>query len=241
MKKILIAVAALLFASPVYAELRLEATAGVAKHGLAPEGSWWYDGFETNNQLQTSAFAVGLLWTPWEWRGYRLGMRGGYSDLGTVKANNHFPIYEDGSIHDARVNSNCDRTTLSGCTGKYRGAGTTKGFYFGPAGERDFGPVTLGAEVGLFMYRSKWVAINARGVDSAGEFMPAGWDRTQWDQVRNDHGTWYAGVNARWNGWFVSYRHYANVRAADTSKGFEYVGLTSGPVWSLMVGASLGF
>jgi hypothetical protein len=232
---------ALLVSAAVQAEVRLELATGVAKHQLAPEGSWWYEGFQTNVRTRTSAFSVGLLWTPIERGRTRLGLRAGYSDLGRVTADNAFPIYEDWSMADARVNPNCDRATLAGCTGKYHGAGKAKGFYIGPALDRDFGGLTLGVEGGLFLYRSEWVAINARAVDGAGEFIPPGWDQIRWDHVRNHHGTWYGGLNARWRGLFVTWRRYSNVRAADTSKGFEYVGMTSGPVWSFMVGASLPF
>jgi hypothetical protein len=241
LKACLIAAALLASSAGAHAELRLELATGVAKHRMAPEGSWWYEGFETNARIKTSAWSAGLLWTPIERGRLRLGARIGYSDLGRVTADNSFPIYENWTMADARVNPNCDRATLAGCTGKYHGAGKAKGFYFGPAAERDFGAFTLGLEAGLFLYRSEWVAINTRAVDDAGEFIPPGWDQIRWDHVRNHHGTWYTGLNARWRGLFVTWRHYSNVRAADTSKGFEYVGMTSGPVWSLMVGASLPF
>jgi hypothetical protein len=241
LKALLITAALLAASATAHAELRLELAAGVARHRLAPEGSWWYDGFPTDVRLRTSAFTAGIAWTPLSWGKTRLGVRAGYSDLGRVTSDNSFPIHEDRSIHDSRVNPNCDRATLSGCNGRYQGSGKTRGFYFGPAVERDFGPITLGAEAGLYVYRSHWVAINWRAYDAAGEFTPPGWDQIHWDHVRDEHGTWYTGLNARWNGLFVSWRHYANVRAGDTSKGPLYIGMTSGPLWSFMVGASLPF
>jgi hypothetical protein len=248
--KMIVLLAMLCVSNLAHAEVRLEIGVGTAKHGLAEEGSWWYEGFQVDTKLKTSAFSVGILWTPIEMGKTRLGARIGYSDLGRITANNTFPIYEDWSSSDARVNPNCDRTTLAGCTGKYQGAGKAKGLYVGPVVERDFetgklwlepGKITLGLEGGLFFYRSEWVAINARAVDQHGEFVPAGWDQIRWDHVRNDHGTWYVGLNARWNDLFVSWRRYSNVRASDTSKGFEYVGISSGPVWSVTIGASLKF
>jgi len=222
-----------------YSQIRIEGAAGVSKHSLAPEGSWWYDGFEKHTELNTPSWMLGVAYFPGHRSKWNLGLRGGYSDLGTVKASNQFPIHEDFSTADARVNPNCDRQTLSGCTGKFTGRGPTKGWYFGPVLERDFGDWTLGAEVGAFYYHSKWVATEWKAVDSQGEFIPDGWLGMQWNQIDKTHVTSYVGASVKWRSVFVLARRYSQVHAADTEKDSQLVGMTSGPVWSVMAGLSL--
>jgi hypothetical protein len=218
--------------------LRLELAAGVAHHRLAPEGSWWYDGFERETKLTVPSFSAGVLWTPIEWKRYRFGLRAGYVDLGTVTASNSFPIVEDHSAADARVNPTCNRTTLAGCTGKFKGTGWAHGWYLGPAAERDFGRFTLGAEAGLLYYKSAWIATDFKVADEKGVFIPGDWDGMRWDQIEAWHGTSYAGLNARWRALFVTGRVYNDVHAADTNKGKDFIGMTSGPVWSVLAGIS---
>lgn len=224
---------------PARPRLRLELGAGVAQSRLAPEGSWWYAGFATHTELRTRAFSVGGSWLPLARGPYRLGLRAGYSDLGTVKASNEFPIFEDGSSRDARVNPTCDRATLAGCTGKFQGRGPTKGWSFGPVIERDFRGVTLGAEAGVFYYRAKWVATEFRAVDEHGEFVPGNFANLRWDELNKPHATWYIGATARWKLFFVQARRYALVHAADTERGKDFIGMTSGPLWSLMAGVAI--
>ena len=220
--------------------LRLELGAGVATHQLAPEGSWWYDGFQTKTKLLTSAYQVGMLWTPIKSGAWSFGGRAGYANLGTVQSWNSFPIFEDGSHRDSRVNPNCNKHTLEGCVGAYNGQGKASGYYFGPAAERDFGGgVAIGGEVGAIKYKSAWTADQVRGVESDGEpFCAFGGD---WDYARGYHWTSYIGAHARWQWLQISARRYSSVMASRAEINPMFVGMTSGPVWTVMLGASIGF
>lgn len=221
--------------------LRLELSAGISKHALAPEGTWWYSGFDTNAKLVTPGYTAGLLWTPIKKGDWLLGARVGYADLGRVRATNSFPVYEDGTHRDARVNPSCNRTTLEGCTGKFDGSGKTKGWYLGPAFERDFGGgVALGGEIGVYRYRSAWVAGNVRIEDgNGGEFIPPAFDGFTWNSANGEHTTSYVGANARWNYLYVYARRYSMVHASQVEVSHDFIGMTSGPVWTVMVGLSI--
>ena len=219
--------------------LRIEAGAGAARYELAPEGSWWYDGFKQDTDLHPGTWHVGLAWFPISRGAWKFGMRGGYADLGIVKATNQFPIYEHGGQADARNNPNCNRDTLEGCTGQFKGRQPTKGLYFGPALERSFGSFSLGGDVGIFVYRSKWIATDVKGVDAQGEFVPDAWVGYMQNEMDKTHTTWYAGANAKWKELFLQARRYGAVHAADTDKGPMYIGMTSGPVWTFTAGVSL--
>jgi hypothetical protein len=221
--------------------LRLEIGAGVAKHQLAPEGSWWYEGFDTKTKLLTGSYEAGLAWFPIQRGDWLIGGRAGYFNTGTVKAQNSFPIFEDRTNRDARVNPVCDKQTYEGCTGKFSGQGKASGWYIGPAVEKSFGKDwSVGGEIGAFFYSSAWTADTLRVFDNDGtEFTPPGQEHYGWDNARERHVTPYAGLNARYQWVYVSTRVYGNVRAARTDVNPEFVGMTSGPVWSVMAGLSI--
>lgn len=220
-----------------HSQVRLEASAGIADHFLAPEGSWWYDGFDKKTKLTTGGYQAGLLWAPLKSGAWSFGARVGYANLGTVQSWNSYPIFEDHSSRDARVNSVCNPSTLAGCTGSYNGRGNSSGYYFGPVAERDFGGgVAFGAEFGAFRYQSSWEADSVRVVEN-GQPVRA-FDGT-WDYARGYHVTSYAGASARWEWLQVSVRRYSNVHASRAEIDPMYVGMTSGPVWTVMVGLSI--
>ena len=192
-----------LWFSPANAEgLRLEAGVGLSSHYLAPEGSWWYQGFNQDMNLTTKTWQIGVAY--FAKNGF--GIRGGYTDMGTVKATNEFPVIEDHSQADARVNPNCNHATLAGCTGKFTGRGPTKGWYAGPAFEKRFGSFTYGAELGAFYYQARWVVSDISLSDG---FTPDGWVGLQINEFNKWHTTWYAGGNLRWKDLFLQARRYA--------------------------------
>lgn len=223
-------------------DLRLELGTGFTKHRLAPPGAWHYedDGFQSAMKLLVGSYQVGLRWMPIKRGDTLIGIRVGYADLGKIHASNSFPVIEDRSNADARVNPVCDHATLHGCTGRFDGVGQTRGFYIGPAIERDFGGgVVLGIEGGLLGYESYWRAGNIRVVDGTTEFTPPMWGQNfTWDSARGYHVTPYVGANARWHNVYFAGRLYSQVHAADTAKCADCIGMTSGPVWSVMVGYS---
>lgn len=217
--------------------LRLELGAGIADHTLAPEGSWWYEGYETKTKLTTPSHQVGLIWTPIQRGAWSIGGRLGYANLGTVQSWNSFPIFEDYSDKDHRVNPNCNKENLHGCVGAYNGQGKSSGYYLGPVIERDFSGVALGAEFGGYRYKSAWTADSVRGVEPDGTpFCAFGGD---WDAARAYHWTSYIGAHARWQWLQISVRRYSNVHASRAEVDPMFVGMTSGPVWTVLAGLSI--
>ena len=218
---------------------RLEGNIGLATHQLAPEGSWWYEGFDTKTKLVTGSYSLGLLWTPIKSGSWSYGGRAGYANLGTVQSWNSFPIFEDGSHRDSRVNSNCNHSNLEGCVGAYNGQGKASGYYFGPVAERDFGGgVAIGGEIGAYKYKSSWTADSVRAVETNGEpWCVFGGD---WDLARGHHWTSYLGAHARWEWLQISARRYSSIKASRTDAHPDFVGMTNGPVWTVMVGVSVG-
>lgn len=235
---VVIIFAILIFTAPARAELRLEGAVGIAKHTEAPEGSWWYQNYATDTKLLTSSYQLGAMWTPIRSGAWSYGARAGYANLGTVQSWNSFPIFEDGTHRDNRVNPHCNQSTLEGCIGAYNGQGKASGYYLGPMLERDFGGgVALGAELGAYRYKSAWTADQVRGVDPDGvPFCSFGGD---WDYARGYHTTSYLGAHARWEWMQFSVRRYSNVRASRVDVNKDFVGMTSGGVWTLQIGVSI--
>lgn len=231
-------VAALACSSAAASDLRLEVNAGVARSHLANEGAWWYEGFDTKTKLTTSSYSLGALWTPLKRGAWAFGARVGYANLGTVQSWNSFPIFEDRTHRDSRVNPNCDRSNLEGCVGAYNGQGKASGYYFGPAVERDFGGgVVIGAEAGVYSYKSAWTADSVRAVEANGEpWCTFGGD---WDYARARHVTSYVGASARWEWLQISARRYSQVHASRAEVDPMFVGMTSGAVWTVMLGVSI--
>jgi hypothetical protein len=218
-------------------DVRFEMGAGVARHSLAPEGSWWYDGFDVKTKLTTSSYSFGVAWNPLHSGRWSYGARLGYANLGTVQSWNSFPIFEDFTEKDARVNANCDRETLHGCVGAYNGQGKSSGYYLGPVVERKVGDLVLGGELGAFRYKSSWTADSVRAVEPNGDpWCTFGGD---WDYARGHHATSYVGAHARWEWVHVSVRRYSNIRASRTDVHKDFVGMTSGPVWTMQIGLSI--
>lgn len=235
-----VVIAALSF--PVHAEgLRLELEAGKTKHQLAPEGSWWYQGFDKHTKLTVGSWRAGLLWTPIKYGDWLIGARAGYADLGKTKAENSFPVFEDGSSSDARVNPHCDHATLSGCVGRFNGQGQTKGWYLGPTIHYKLLPdMTIGAEAGAYLYRSDWVATSFRVVDpTGGDFAPQGMQGLVWNNAHAAHATSYLGADFRFMWFTINARRYSQVHASNMAENKDFIGMTSGPVWSIMAGISI--
>lgn len=221
--------------------LRFEMGAGLTQHQLAPEGSWWYDGFDKHTKLLVGSWKTGFLWTPIKSGEWDFGVRGGYADLGKTKAENSFPVFEDGSSRDARVNPNCDHATFSGCVGRFDGQGHTKGWYLGPALEYHLLPdMTLSAELGAYVYRSDWIAKSFRIVDPAGgDFTPVVMQGVVWNNAKATHVTPYIGGGFRFMWFTLDARFYNQVHASNMAVNKDFIGMTSGPVWSLMAGFSI--
>lgn len=220
------------------APVRVELGVGIARSSLAPEGSWWYDGFDTKTKLTTLSHKAGLMWAPLKSGAWSYGGRVGYANLGTVQSWNSFPIFEDGTRRDSRVNPNCNHSNLEGCVGAYNGQGKASGYYLGPVAERDFGGgVAIGGEIGAIKYKSSWTADSVRAVDANGQpWCTFGGD---WDLARGYHWTSYIGAHARWEWLQFEVRRYSSIGASRAEINPMFVGMTSGAVWTAQVGVSI--
>ena len=220
---------------------RIEGAYGVCKHSLANEGSWHYDGYEKNMQLRPACYQFGASWLR-QTGAWGTGLRLAYVDLGKVKADNEFPIVEDGGPDDHRVNNDCQYAktgSYARCKGRFQGEGSTYGISLGPIVERNLGPVTLGAETGVYSYRSSWVVRDGHVQCTSPDCSMS--NTGEWDYARGTHQTWYAGASARVHWLTVGVRRYANVHASQAAKNPGYIGMTSGPVWQFAVGGNISF
>jgi hypothetical protein len=211
--------------------LRFELQAGACKYQLAPEGSWWYEGYQTDVKLTVPCHQVGISWLPVKRGTWRFGVRGSYVDLGEVKANNDFPAVEDGSQNDHRVNP-------AGPVGSYSGSGGAWGWTLGPVAEWSTGRWTVSGELGA-AYLWTWWHVTQASIDG----VPI---NINWRYADGYKWTSYLGLGAHYSidkAWRVdlSLRRYSQVHASQAEVNSEYIGIFSGPVYSLMLGASYAF
>jgi hypothetical protein len=201
--------------------LRFELQAGACKYHLAPEGSWWYEGYQTDVKLTVPCHQFGISWLSVKRGTWRFGIRGSYVDLGEVKANNDFPAVEDGSQNDNRVNP----------------AGA-RGWTIGPVAERSFGRWTVSGELGA-AHLWTWWHVTQASIDGT----PV---NINWRYADGYKWTSYLGLGAHYSinkAWRVDLtgRRYSQVHASQAEVNSQYVGIFSGPVYSLMLGVSYQF
>jgi hypothetical protein len=206
--------------------LRLEAQAGVCKHGIADKGTWWNTDYPTNTDAESGCFQVGASQIVSEWRSYKLGWRAAYVDFGRVSADNVFTMHDSEQFIGV-TGAECDAVTLRGCLGRGIISQKTRGVSVGGLIERDMGGWVLGGEAGGYVYYSRFrVAVLPQ---------PAG--------------AWNGPLSADWAGWnftpyigatvtrgmlFVSVRSYLTIRASESCTGCT--GISSGLSYQAMVG-----
>lgn len=211
--------------------VRLEGAAGHCRHRLAPDASWSYrewGNYQTSMELNPACYQIGLSYLPLELYGVKFGIRGAFVNLGRVTADNTFPTDEKEYFRAKET-----RTAVQSDTGRFQGYGTSKGFTLGLAAERRRYGLDFGAEAGIALLRNTW-HVNLPGFGSA----VLNGCRDDWACADCLNGTWYVGVNARYQYLFVSIRRYANVHASQAGRNPLFVGPTDGPVTQITAGIS---
>jgi len=218
---------------PVFAAepLRLEAQVGQCQYGLAPDGIWWTDLYPTNIDRRTTCYQLGVSQAPWHYKGFDLGWRLAYVNLGKLTADNQFTYLEP--QHPGVSGEDCDAKTLEGCRGRGKISQKTRGFTFGPLIERSWRDFTLGVEAGGYYYRSVF-EVNINSVPDPNSLEPI---HAKWASWRM---TGYYGATARYGYLFATGRIYSNIRATE-----EYCqecgGITGGKTWQAIVGVQILF
>lgn len=223
--------AAVFFAANVRAEgIRLEAAGGTCRHQLAPDASWSYrewGNYETKMELKPACYQVGLLWLPYQFDEIKWGGRISYVELGTITADNTYPVDEP-----AYFRAKDTRTAVQSATARFHGDGRSKGFTIGLAAETRALGLDWGAEVGLAFLRSTWHVDWPDG-------RVVGRCRSDWACADGNQITPYIGVNARWKYLFISIRQYTSVHASQSDANPLFIGPTSGSVVQATAGISV--
>jgi hypothetical protein len=227
----LIAIAALA-AAPAQADepLRFEVQAGVCEHGQAGRGIWWNDAYPTEIDLRSACWQIGVSQTPWHARGWSIGWRADYVDLGRYQADNVFARYDDEQFSGV-TGEDCDLTTGRGCLGRGRINGHTRGVSLGALAEHSAGALVLGVEAGAFLYYNRFaVAVTSYPQDQPLAAMT-------WGDIQ---ATPYAGITARYGVLSATGRIYGNVVASEHNCA-GCSGITHGPAWQAMIGLQAAF
>ena len=212
--------------------LRLEAQAGVCEHGLAANGIWHNDSMPTDIDLRSTCWSFGVSQAPWKYRGFDLGWRLAYVDLGRYKADNVFAMRDDEQFTGV-TGDDCEADSGKGCLGRGRISGRTRGVSIGALAEWPVSVVTLGLETGVYAYYNRFtVTISAH--PDASKFQPV---TVTWGDI---HATPYLGTTARYKYLFATARIYGHVRAGEHNCG-GCSGITHGPAWQLTAGIQVPF
>lgn len=222
-----------LFAASAPAEpLRLEAQAGICKHGIADKGTWWNTDYPTNIDAESGCFSLGVSQITHEWRGYKLGWRASYLDFGRVSADNVFAMHDSEQFAGV-TGADCNPDTLHGCIGRGVMSQRTRGVTLGGLAERSFSGWTLGGEAGGYVYYSRF-KVDVAPVETAGAWnRPASWPAGGFDWAGWNF-TPYVGVTAARGMFFATLRSYLTIRASESCTGCT--GITSGLSYQAIVG-----
>lgn len=216
-----------------YQDFRIEVLGGTCQHRLAQDASWsyreWGD-YQTNMQLNPDCLQAGFSWMP-KWKelgGHRMGLRFAYVNLGKIVAHNTFPADEP-----EYMNAKAEGRPINSPTSAFEGHGGSKGITYGLASEFNVKGVHVGPEAGIATLYSKWRAYfwnNEEEVFGCG---------VGWACADGWHSTLYAGMTVRYEWLMFSTRRYFNVHASQAEKNPLFIGPTTGPVDTFLVGLSI--
>jgi hypothetical protein len=131
--------------------LRIEGQLGKCKYGITEIGGWWNDMYPTDIDPRDQCFQIGLSRIERSYSWANVGWRVAYVNLGTLRAQNTFAGLDEQQF--TRFDrSKCNRRTWRNCVFDAEFSDEAKGFTLGAIAERNFSGVTLGADVGLFIY-----------------------------------------------------------------------------------------
>ena len=247
MLKILILMLLMLIAGTAHAEgLRLEAGYGICKAQKAQEGTWYQDQFEHHQELKDRCGEIGLAWdTPLR----DVSLKARYTSLGQFST--HAQANSDdndnkalrGTVNPDNRRAECASAFAADCLYQWDGSGGVKGFLFAVGWEPlQLGPVKVGAEAGLFLYKARWRE-TVHPIDCPGN---------QCWQMQIDQRTGWQrgpefGVTARWDWLYAALRRYDLRMPGDTMNPLEphqAPGITAGfrgPIYQFVVGVSYAF
>src|SRR6185503_11999865 len=206
----------------------------------APDGSWWKEHYDASFDFNVPCGAVALSSTPWGLGSYKIGWRLGWYDLGRPNAVTKVPVL-DAEANNFPTGEDCNLLTGSGCIGLYRQTGGAYGIALSAITERKFGPVTLGAEVGAYYYRSWWFVFGEHPANGTCQNCYPMQQQYTWDYARGNHTTALIGATAEWEGWFLHVRRYSAVYASNAEQNPLYVGLIGGPLLQTSFGYQFKF
>jgi hypothetical protein len=219
--------------------LRLELQAGQCQQNRGGKGSWWNDHYPEFLDLNDGCRQVGLSARPWQWRGYDVGWRVAYVNLGAVRINSVMAYRDDEQLSNPD-GSSCTWGTPGphegrGCLMRVNGGGRARGFSFGGLIERQISDFVVGAEAGLFVYHNHFtVRITAHPDES----QTPDWWWMKWDLARGPNATPYLGANVRYGWLTASVRSYAKI-VAHNRDAWKQSGVTNGEAWQVNLGLSI--
>lgn len=208
--------------------LRFEALGGACKQTRDDKGVWWNDAYETNVDLSTGCYQLGVSQTPWKWRGLDLGWRVAYVNFGAISTNSVMAARDEDQPHNPD-GSDCDKSTVANCVIRTIGGGTAQGVSFGGVAEKALVDLTLGAEAGLFLYHNHFT-LDIYWQD--GSYMQ------RWDHARGWLLHPYLGLNLRHKWLVASVRQYTKLTAHKSDCG-GCSGIANGPAWQVSLGLSV--
>lgn len=217
------------------------------------DGTWWQSQYETHNDLKSRSWRVAVRD---HFRGSsRFGWSVGYSDLGRFSGNNHASIWDSEAGKISEDDSQCQPSNFShGCMAWFRGAGKAKGITFGLTADHKLGPVVVGVEGGLFVFRSSYdVTITyPNGLMPAGVLpdgtvtsnpdvpaVPAG-GSADYHRATGTHRTPYYGVRLGYGYLYAQALVFHNVYEQGNYSGGD-VGLTGGRTVQVTAGIAISF
>jgi hypothetical protein len=215
---------------------------GQTKFRAREDGTWFQSQYETHNDLKSGSWRIAVRdHFP---RSRHFGWSIGYSDLGSFSGNNHASVWDDEAGRIPEDGSACSMENKShGCLAWFRGTGKAKGMTLGLTADQRIGPVTVGAELGAFFFRSHYdVTIEFNQgmnfMDSRGEFAPG--SSYEYNHATGTQRTWYYGYRASYGRFYVEVLRFFNVYEQGRGPGGD-VGLTGGATIQATAGISIPF
>lgn len=213
--------------------VRIEGSVGYCQHHLAPDSSWSYRDwgqYQTHMNIKPKCGQLGLSILPFESGGVKLGFRVAYVDLGTIRADNTYPVDEPAYFHAKETG-----TPVKSETARFQGVGRSRGLTLGLAAESRAYGIDVGGEGGLALLRNTW------HVEFPGGATTQAGCRTDWACADSNQVTPYVGVNVRYGYVFLSVRKYMSVHASNSGEGIRslFIGPTAGPTVQATVGLSI--
>lgn len=217
-----------LLALPAQAETRIGVHGGTCQQSRSDIGSWWNDHYETDIDLTTACSMIDMTRIE-DGRGWRLA----YVNLGTITTNSVMANRDEDQFSNPD-GEDCNPATREGCLIRTVGGGLAQGISVGRVWERRLNHLTLGAELGGFVYYNHFTIQITAHPDP--DLFPA----EAWDYARGWLATPYAGVGIRYGMLSATVRGYHRITAHQADCG-GCSGVTKGAAVQALIGISGSF